>query len=249
MQRARRFGSIAVIASLTVVGLSACRSEPSVAAYVGDTSRITEERVQEVWDDAFTALQGQAAEQPAASAAAVTLPITRSDIVRTLVGNDVLSEVAKRQSVTLPADVPLGDYATQLRLPQAAQYVRLYAESDTLIRALRTKVQTSAPAPSDADLREVFDVLVSAQEVPAGTPFEQFKTQLPAENLQLVKTAAAVRNEVAEVTDKMRITVNPRYQPLGIPVLEFQTQNGALRPLINVPLGATTNGDPVTDVS
>ena len=90
---------------------------------------------------------------------------------------------------------------------------------------------------------------IVAGEVPADTTFEQFRTQLPAENLQLVKTATAVRNEVAEVTDPMKITVNPRYQPLGIPVLEFQTQNGALRPLVVVPLGASGNTDPVTDVS
>lgn len=249
MQRARRLVSIAVVASLAVGGLSACRSEPSVAAYLGPTGRITEKRVQAVWDNAFAATRDQAAGQPQASAAPAALPITRGDIVRTLVSSDVLAEVAKRESVTLPADLPLGDYATQLRLPQDAEYVRLYAESDALIRALRTKVQATAPDPTDADLRLVYDVLVSALELPAGTTFEQFKAQLPAENLQLVKTATAVRNEVAEVTDTMKITVNPRYQPLGIPVLEFQTQNGALRPLVVVPLGASGSSDPVTDVS
>ncbi|WP_250001145.1 hypothetical protein [Actinoplanes sp. M2I2] len=255
MQHARRLASIAVVASLTVGGLSACRSEPSVAAYIGDKTRVTETRVQEVWDDAAAAVRSTAAEQPPASAAPgapaapTGMPITRTDIVRTLVSNDVLTQVARRESVTLPADLPLGDYATQLRLPQQAEYVRLYAESDALLRALRTKAQAGAGEPTEADLREVFDVLVSAQEVPAGTTFEQFQTQLPAENLALVKTAAAVRKEVVETTQAMKITVNPRYQPLGIPVLEFQTQNGALQPLVTVPLGETTGNNPVLDVS
>jgi hypothetical protein len=249
MQRARRLASIVVVASLTAGGLSACRSEPSVAAYLGDSGRITEERVQAVWDNAFAAVRDQAAAQPEASAAPAKLSITRGDVVRTLVSSDVLAEVAKRESVTLPAELPLGDYATQLRLPQEAEYVRLYAESDALLRELRTKAQAGAPEPTDADLREVYDVLVSAKEIPADTTFEQFKTQLPAENRQLVKTATAVRNEVAEVTDTMKITVNPRYQPLGIPVLEFQTQDGALRPLVVVPLGAAGDNDPVTDIS
>ncbi|WP_250028468.1 hypothetical protein [Paractinoplanes maris] len=249
MQHARRLASIVVVASLAVGGLSACRSEPSVAAYIGDSTRVTEARVQEVWDNASTAVQSAAAEQPEASAPPAALTITRTDVVRTLVSRDVLTEVARREAVSLPAELPLGDYATQLRLPQDAEYVRLYAESDALIRALRTKVQAGAANPSDDDLREVFDVLVSAQEVPADTTFDQFKTQLPAENLALVKTAAAVRKEVAETTEGMKITVNPRYQPLGIPVLEFQTQNGALRPLVTVPLGQTTGSNPVTDVS
>nr|WP_221376736.1 hypothetical protein [Actinoplanes polyasparticus] len=248
MHRARRLASIAVVASLGLSGLTACRSEPSVAAYVGDDTRITEKRVQEVWDDAFAAVQTANADAEA-SAPPATLSITRADIVRTLVSNNVLTEVVQRESVTAPAELPLGDYATQLRLPQDAEYVRLYAESDALIRALRTKVQAAAADVTDDDLREVFDVLLSAQEVPAGTTFEQFKTQLPAENLALVKTAAAVRAEVAETTDAMKITVNPRYQPLTIPVLEFQTQNGALKPLVSVPLGATPDGNPVTDVS
>ncbi|MGK5680920.1 hypothetical protein [Actinoplanes sp. URMC 104] len=245
-------------------GLSACRSEPSVAAYVGDSARITEARVQQVWDNAYSALTAAAAEQPAQpqqpegsqaepgtgpSDAPVTMPITRTDIVRTLVGHDVLADVAQREGVTLPSNLPLGDYATQLRLPQNAEYVRLYAEFDGLIRGLRSKVQSNAPAATDDDLRQVFDVLVEQGEVPGNTTFEQFKTQLPAENLQLVKTAAAVRQEVAELTDKMDITVNPRYQPLGIPVLEFQTQQGELRPLVVVPLGEDETSNPVTDVS
>ncbi|MCO8277129.1 hypothetical protein M1L60_41800 [Actinoplanes sp. TRM 88003] len=248
MQRARRLASIAVVASLGLAGLTACRSEPSVAAYVGNDTRITEKRVQEVWDDAFAALQKTNAEAEA-SAPPAALSITRSDVVRTLVSNNVLTEVAKRESVTAPTELPLGDYATQLRLPQDAEYVRLYAESDALIRALRTKVQAAAADVTDDDLREVFDVLIEAKEVPEGTTFEQFKTQLPAENLALVKTAAAVRKEVAETTDSMKITVNPRYQPLVIPVLEFQTQDGALKPLVNVPLGGSPESNLVTDVS
>ncbi|MBU2668797.1 hypothetical protein KOI35_35330 [Actinoplanes bogorensis] len=248
MRRARRLASIVVVASLGLAGLTACRAEPSVAAYVGDTAKVTEARVQEVWDNASAALTSAAAQQPEASGAAVKLPITRADIVRTLVGHDVMMAVAKRESVSVPTDLALGDYASQLRLPQSAEYVRLYAEFDGLIRALRTKVQSSAANATDDDLREVFDVLTTSGEVPAGTTFEAFKQQLPAENLTLVKTAAAVKKEVAELTGTMDITVNPRYQPLGIPVLEFQTQQGELKPLVVVPLGED-KGSPVTDVS
>ncbi|MBM2619311.1 hypothetical protein JIG36_27545 [Actinoplanes sp. LDG1-06] len=244
MQRARRLVSIVVVASLATAGLTACRSEPSVAAYVGDSAKVTEARVQDVWDNAEEALTAATADQPEAPA----MSITRADIVRTLVGHDVLTGVARREGVTLPAELALGDYATQLRLPQSAEYVRLYAEFDGLLRALRTKVQSSAPDATDDDLREVYDVLLSSGEIPAGTTFDQFKQQLPAENLALVKTAAAVRKEVAELTDTMEITVNPRYQPLNIPVLEFQTQSGQLSPLVVVPLGEGADS-PVTDVS
>lgn len=248
MQRARRLASIVVVACLGVGGLSACRSEPSVAAYVGDSVKVTETRVQEVWDNASAELTRAVAEQPDAPDGAATMPITRAEIVRTLVGHDVLADVAKREGVTAPADLALSDYATQLRLPPTTEYVRLYAETDGLLRALRAKVQAGAPDATEDDLRQVFNVLLTSGEVPAGTTFDQFKTQLPAENLALVKTAAAVRKEVAELTDTLDITVNPRYQPLSIPVLEFQTQQGQLKPLVNVPLGEATDS-PVTDIS
>ncbi|MFF5085132.1 hypothetical protein ACFY36_49520 [Actinoplanes sp. NPDC000266] len=229
-----------VVASLSVAGLSACRSEPSVAAYVGDSGRVTEKRVQQIYDDARTALTDAGARG--------AVPISRGDIVRTLVSVDVMSRVAKNENVTLPTNLPLGDYATQLKLPEKAEYVRLYAESDALIRLLRERAGSSSAQPGDEDLQGVYDTLRSAGEVDPAMTFEQFKTQLPAENQQLVSTSAAVRDEVATAADDLKIKVNPRYQPLQISVLDFQTQNGELRPLVTVPLGAADAGAPVIEV-
>ncbi|MEV4344389.1 hypothetical protein AB0J83_07925 [Actinoplanes sp. NPDC049596] len=230
-----------VVASLTAAGLSACRSEPSVAAYVGDSGRVTEKRVQQVWDDAQAALTEAGAKGG--------VPISRGDIVKTLVSADVMTEVAKRENVALPANLPLGDYATQLKLPESAEYVRLYAESDALIRLLRERAGSSTAKPTDEDLKSVYDKLAAAGEVDPAMSFDQFKTQLPADNQQLVSTSAAVRDEVASAAGELRIKVNPRYQPLQISVLDFQTQNGELRPLVTVPLGTADAGAPVLDVS
>jgi hypothetical protein len=237
MQRARRLASVAVVASLAVVGLSACRSEPSVAAYLGD-SRLTEARVQDVWDEAHDAVVKAAAGQAPAgkSGAAVTMPITRADVVRTLVSADVLGKVAKAENVSLPADLTLDEYASSLHVPATTEFIRLYAEADTYVRLLRQGI-TNPAAPSDADLQEVFNVLAANGQIQEGSTFEQFKTSLPDSNKQLVQTATAVRQEIAEVAKPLDIKVNPRYQPLGIPVLQFQTANGEVRPLVSVPLG------------
>ncbi|GIF19304.1 hypothetical protein BJ973_006349 [Actinoplanes tereljensis] len=242
MQRARRLASVAVVASLAVAGLSACRSAPSVAAYLGDV-RITESRVQDVWDEAQDAVVEAAGPAPAAP---VTMPITRTDVVRTLVSSDVLAKVAKQQSVSLPADLSYDEYATSLHVPATTEFVKLYAQADTYVRLLREGVK-NPPASTDADLREVYDVLSENGQV-EGYSFDQFKQSLPDSNKQLVQTATAVRQEIAEITAPMNITVNPRYQPLGIPVLQFQTQNGAVRPLVSVPLGADESV-PVSAVS
>ncbi|WP_203816461.1 hypothetical protein [Paractinoplanes ferrugineus] len=232
MQRVRRLASVVVVASLAVAGLSACRSEPSVAAYLGD-SRLTEARVQDVWDEAHDAVVKAARSTPGTPA---TMAVTRTDVVRTLISADVLAKVAKAKSVSLPAEMNLEEYASSLHVPATTEFVRLYAEADTYVRVLRQGI-TSPAALSDADLREIFEVLAANGQIQEGSSFEQFKTSLPDSNKQLVQTATAVRTEIAEVAKPLDIKVNPRYQPLGIPVLQFQTANGEVRPLVSVPLG------------
>jgi hypothetical protein len=230
MQRARRFASAAVVASLAVAGLSACRTGSSVAAYVGD-SELTETRVQQVYDQVRAATGGA--------------PITRTDVVHTILSDQVLTEVAKRHSVALPADLSTADYATSLHLPPDSDYVRMFAESDTYVKLLRQGIK-DLPEPTDAELKEIFDILVANGQVADGGTFAQFKTSLPAENKQLVQTATAVRKEITEVADSLDIHVNPKYQPIGIAVLQFQTSNGEVRPLVTAPLGPDETS-PVTD--
>jgi hypothetical protein len=232
MLGARRLAASAVVASLAVAGLSACRSEPSVAAYLGD-ERIAESRVQDVWDEANDAVT--AAGQPAQPGEAAPAPITRADVVRALVGVSVLAEVAKKHDVTLPADLKLAEFATALHVPATTEYIKLYAENQAYLQLLQQGA-TSAPEPTDADYKGVYDVLVANQGIEPGTTFEAFKGGLSDQNKQLVQRATAVRKEIAEAVGPMDITVNPRYQPLEIPVLQFQTQNGNVRSLVAAPV-------------
>lgn len=241
MQRARRLVTVAAVASLAVCGLSACRNEPSVAAYVGQ-SKLTEARVDAVLDEAHDKLAAAAAAQQPGKPVAV--PITRADVVRALLGAQVLEAVAKQRNLTLPADLGLANYAQAVRLPENTEYVRLFAETDAYVKLLRQSVQ-SAAEPTEADLREVFDVLEANGQ--SGGTFESFKTQLPEQNKQLVQTAVAVRKEITEVSSKLDITVNPKYQPAGVPVLQFQTSDGQVKPLISAPLGKD-DAAPVTEL-
>ena len=57
MQRARRLASVAVVATLAVSGLAACRSQPDVAVYFGDTSAITVAEVQRIYNDVKSRLE------------------------------------------------------------------------------------------------------------------------------------------------------------------------------------------------
>lgn len=241
MLRARRLASVAVVASLAVAGLSACRSEPSVVAYLGD-AKLTDARVQEVYDE----VQEKFVAPPGAPAGQARPPISRTDVAAALVSSQVLAQVAQDRGVQLPADLQLGQYANSLSLPETVEYVRLFAETDGYVRVLREKLQ-NAPEPTDEDLREVFNVLVASEQVNAAGTFEEFKSSLPPQNKQLVQTAAAVRNEIVKSAEAMDIRINPRYQPLGIPVLQFQTQAGEVKPLLTARLGSD-EAAPVVDI-
>ena len=239
MRSARRLASVAAVASLAVAGLSACRSEPSVAAYLGD-SKITESRVTDVFDemrDAVEAAGPPAQGQPAAP------PITRAEVARVLVSAEVLPVVAQQQGVTPPADLQLKSYAQALQVPESTEFIRLFAQEDNYATALRQKAK-GAPTPTEAQLHDVFDALVAAGQ--QGT-YEDFKAKFPAESVQVVASAYAVQGQIEQVTDKMHVTVNPRYAPLGIPVLQIQGQTGEILPVVEAPMGGDQSV-PVTDV-
>jgi len=244
MRRARRLLSVAVVASLAVTGLSACRSAPSVAAYIG-AYKITETRVTDMYNEVHDAI---AAATPPKPGEQVAMPITRNDVARVLVSSQVLPEVAKQHNATLPADLPVDNYATALHIPASTEFVKLFAQSDAYVSVLKQNV-TGAPALSEADLREVYDALIATGQLTTDTPFDQFKTALPQENTQAVQSAVAVRDQIKQVAGTMNLTINPRYEPMSIPVLLVQTQQGDVKSLLNAPLGSNDSGVPVSAAS
>jgi len=232
MRRARRLVSVAVVASLAVTGLSACRSAPAMAAYVGDV-KISDARARAVYDEVHKAL---AAARPAANGAPAR-EVTRADVVGVLVGAELLPELAKQQNVSLTSDIPLETYAAALRLPANAEYTRLYVQASEYARQLLPKV-TGGPQPTDADLREVFAALVKATGT-SGTTFEQFKSGLTADNTKAVQTAAGLRQEIDDAATKADLRINPRYEGASLPVLQSQLQqDGPLVRLMSAPLAA-----------
>jgi hypothetical protein len=239
MQRARRLASVAVVASLAVAGLSACRSQPTVAAYVG-SGTISDDRVKGILDEALASpLPVQQGEAPSPS-------VTRADVMSALIGSEVMAEVAKKSNVSLPADLGLDTYATQWHVKADTEFIKLYGTANDYIKLLR-QGSTGSGQLNEADLKQIYDVLSASGET-GGASFEQFKTSLPDQNKQLVTSSSAIRDSINEVTGPLNIRVNPRYQPAEITVLQFQTQNGAVKPLITAPFGHNQSA-PVSPVS
>ncbi|WP_328465217.1 hypothetical protein OHA21_43005 [Actinoplanes sp. NBC_00393] len=248
MLRARRLATAVVVASLTVGGLAACRSEPTVAAYLGDTERVSEQQVQEIWDEAYDVL----AENPAPPAEGeqakpVQVPFTRGDVVHALVTRELLGQVAGQHGVTLPAQMPYEEGAAQIQLPPDLQYVRLYVDNLVLRNQLMEKVQTSTP-PADDDLRLVYDTLAANGGVQPGQTFETWKSeQVTDQNKQVVATAAVLRDELEAAAEDLSVKVNPRYQPYEVNLLQVNDGTNSLD-LLSAEFGEDQSV-PVADVS
>jgi hypothetical protein len=245
MHRARRLASVAVVASLAVTVLSACRSQPSVAAYVGD-QRITEAQVQTVWDNAKSA----AATQPATDANGQPVPfgLQRGEIVQVLATIPVLDAIAKQDGLT-PGPIDANTASQDTGLPATTTYTKAYAQEHALLAALKSKNQ-NAPTASDADLQELHQNLLTAG-AQVDPNFASFKSTLTPDQSQQVNASAAVGQEVEKaVAGPLNVRVNPRYGTVTLSLLDTQNQQtGALVPLITAPLNPSASPAPVVDES
>jgi hypothetical protein len=257
MQRARRLASAAVVATLTVSGLAACRSQPDVAVYFGNTSAITVSEVQRIYNDVKSkletaqdvALQRQAEASGAEPSAAppVNVPVTGPQIVGALVTHDIVSRVAKAKNVTLTGELPLAEAGQALGLPPDSEYLKVYVENRLLLNQLLT---TAKPVrASDADVQHVFDVFKDTGAMDPSLTFDKFKQQVSPQALQTLGSAVAVRNDVQAQLDQLNVKVNPRYEPAEIDVYSESGPDNQPLSLVSVPLADTDDASPVTDAA
>ena len=256
MQRARRLASTAVVAALAVSGLSACRAEPDVAAYFGDGNTITEVRVEGVYDEArdeLTKAREQVQQQQGNAGASaqpvppVQVPFKQKDVLNALLTIQLLERAASAHGVQAAAEPTVEQVAQGSNYSANWEYTKLYTRTFQLRAALLPKV---APAPlTDADLRPVYDKLLSGSEAGA-TPYEQFKTQLSAENKQALQQSIGLRNELSKIVDDADVKLNPRYGDQQLVLLSAQAGNADVA-LVELSLaGADASEAPfVTDVS
>ncbi|MFI7075989.1 hypothetical protein ACIBO1_01685 [Micromonospora sp. NPDC049903] len=231
--RARRLVAVASVA-VGLVALSGCRSEPGVAAYVGD-HRITEDAVTEVIDDA-RAKNPEPAE-PVPGQQQVRLP-GRGEVVSTLVLGQVCERISAAEGYRPQGQAEAAQVAQQLGISPEATYARQVAELYTCLSGIPVG---SPVAPTEQELADLVAAGKRAGAVPADVTVEQAAPQLDGEQL---RQALATRDALAGAVETYDVTVNPRYRPLEFPVLSFAGQAVA----VGVPLGEP-GSDAVTDVS
>ncbi|MEV4712410.1 hypothetical protein [Micromonospora sp. NPDC049374] len=240
--RARRLVAVASVA-VGLIALAGCRSEPGVAAYVGD-HRITEDAVTEVIEDAQAknptpteADEVPPGQEPQLPGQEPQLP-GRSQVVSTLVLSEVCERISAAEGYRPQSQVDPAQVAQGIGLSPETGYVRQVAELYTCLSG----IPIGAPvAPTEQELVDLVEAGKRAGAVPPEVTVEQAATQLDGEQL---RQALANRNSLREAVETYDVTVNPRYRPLVFPVLSFTGQAIA----VGVPLGEPAS-DAVNNIS
>jgi hypothetical protein len=238
MQVVRRLATVAITAAVTVTALAGCRSAPSVAAYVGQ-GRIGEDRVSTVLDEArdnaITPATGQ--QGPPA--------IKRQDVVDTLVGLDVMREIARQRGLT-PTALDPAQVGQAIGVKTNAEYVRLYGEYRGLLNAVGAAAKPAQP--TEADLRDVYNRLTAGGANPNGASFEQFSTGISAQDRQTLAQNIGLRNDLQPQIAKLNTVVNPKYSAPELPLVSTQGADGQELPLVVLSFAPARGNPTVVDV-
>ncbi|WP_155374204.1 hypothetical protein [Catellatospora vulcania] len=219
----RRLTAAAGIA-VAMLALTACRSNPSVAAYVGDTT-FTEDRVTQLID--------QVKAMPNIDPEAVP---DRYQVVQLL----VLDAVCKRAAADLKATLP--PVQTQPGQPELAGLQQS-------LQNCRENLPAKAVQPTPEELREVYDNGVAVGAINAADPANSFDKVAP----QLAQSgelgdALAKRKVLAEAAKAEDVSVNPRYRPMNFGVLNFN-QGPALSLGLGQPADAVQDAQSPADTA
>jgi hypothetical protein len=226
------------VAILSVAGLAGCRSAPSVAAYVGQ-GRISEDRVSAVLDEARANTITPSAGQPRADA------LKRQDVVDTLVGLDVMREIARQRSLS-PTALDAAQVSQGIGIKANAEYVRLYSEYRGLLNAVGAGAKPAQP--TEADLRDVYNRLTAGGANPNSASFEQFSTGISAQDRQTLAQNVGLRNDLQPQIAKLNTVVNPKYSTPELPLVSTQGPDGQELPLVVLSFAPSRGAPTVVDV-
>jgi hypothetical protein len=226
----RRLLAVALAGAVALTGLAACRDQPAVAAYVG-SSQLSNADVEKMVDE-FPTEQRE-----------TDIGFLRQAVVDNFVVREVATRIAHDRGLPA-APVNVDAYrasAIDRKVDPKGKFVQLVAQANAALATIRSVGQPTAP--TEADQRAVYQELTAAGILTAGTTFAQIKDQLDSDDM---RAALGLRTVIADGVAKYGVTVNPRYQPLGIPV-PFTLDNGQVNTEVDVPLNTSTASPAVVD--
>jgi hypothetical protein len=198
MLGARRLPSIAVVVVLGLLTLTGCRSDPSVAAYVGST-KITDAKVTQIVEQLFGGL-------PAEQRESVDEGSLRDQVVQFLVLREVVGQYAAEENIDVPK-VDVNAFATQQNLPPDTEFTTLAADYNAALGALAQKAKPVQPTADDQ--LEAYENL-TIDNKPLQQPFDEVKQFF---NTETLGQSLGMREMLTTAVQDANVAVNPRYNP------------------------------------
>jgi hypothetical protein len=199
----RRLTAAAGIAA-ALLALTACRSNPSVAAYVGD---------QTFTEDTVTSLVNGAAKD-AKGADGLAAP-SRENVVQTLVMRKVCKDLQAAKGFT-DANVKVEEVAQAERLPAASEFAKIRTE----MYACRFGIPAGQDPLTQPELQDIYQSGVALGAIDPTVSFEQISPEIAADPRAV--SAVSARKALEEQAAKTGVSVNPRYRSLVFGTLQAE---------------------------
>ncbi len=212
--RSRRVLAAAALTVCAGLALTGCRSQPGVAAYVGNET-LTEAQVDAVVDNATSLVpQSEGSHAP-----------TRSEVVETFVLTQTCERLRAEQGFALTA-VSAAEVAQAQQVPAGSTYAQDRARMYSCLGGVKFPDQTK---PTEAEARDIYD-----RALKGGLNVGDWSEarDLIINDAQLAQTVPVAR-ELTKMVAAGDVTVNPRYRPMEFVLDDLSSGVG----LVVVPLG------------
>jgi len=221
MQRARRLALVVVLALVGGVILAGCRSQPGVAAYVGD-KKYTVRQVDEIVDR-IVKLNNQRSQEPPDRRQVV--PISRQLVLGAMVYGDLEADLLAERGLTAQSGNATA-IARSFGLEMSDPYAQLLGTYYDRFTVLAQSGAGTGAAPTRDQLLRYYHAGVEAGVYRAGATDDDIANSrdVPADVLADLGAQALV-DQAAK--DK-HVVVNPRYAPLPLPILMRQAGGGSI---------------------
>jgi hypothetical protein len=193
---ARRLSSIAVVAAVGVMTLAGCRSDPSVAAYVGPT-QIDDARIVRIVDE-FVATA------PEDQRGGLNKETLKDQVLHFLVLSKAAGDYAEANDIDVQ-DPDVEGIAQQQGLKPDIELTEVLAQYSATLSALSGAAKPVAP--SEADRREAYDH-TTVQNQPLQQPYDEVKEFF---NQETLGQSLGLREILTTALADADVTVNPRY--------------------------------------
>jgi hypothetical protein len=226
---------VTVLVAVCALGTAACQSNPQVAAYVNGEA-ISEDEVDAIIDNARVtgaaadAEMEKAAGQPLDASQKTMIP-TRTEVVSALILDRVCAAQQVREgfeSTPISAD----QVAQSFRLAPDAQLTAIEARKFGCLNGAISVAPVTA-APTEAEIRVIYDRAAAANLLQEGATFELVGPQLASD--AGVRQVLARKSAIDALVGNGGLVVNPRYRPIELTISDLQT---------GVPLVVSTVGQP-----